>query len=126
MGAASNRKPATIRYQRGDEDAVAVEVTAGPLGIRSKEIESKTGPKSASPVTGEPETFWTKLIMFVAGVMLVLSVITALYLLAHSMELPVIASAVTSVLFGLFYYGAAWILVRAWQNSVVIRQHLSK
>ncbi|MFC4258125.1 PDZ domain-containing protein [Marinobacter lacisalsi] len=117
---------AVVHYQRGDGDIEQVTVASGPLGIQSKDIAPQAAPPSAKTNSNEPSSFWTKLIMFVATLILLLNIAGAVFSVMANLHLMTIVAAAESVLFGLFYYGVAWVLVRIWENSVVIRQQLSR
>jgi membrane-associated protease RseP (regulator of RpoE activity) len=124
---ASKGKPeAILLFKRGDGEVEQVTVSSGPLGIQSKDIEPKNAAPSTQNTSSEPSSFWTKLIMFVATLILLLNIVGAVISLMINTNLMTVISAAESVLFGLFYYGVAWVLVCIWENSTVIRQQVDK
>lgn len=124
---AGRGKPeAVVHYQRGDGDVDQVKVSSGPLGIQSEGTDPQSLAASAKTTSNEPSSFWTKLIMFVATLILLLNIVGAVISLMINTNLMTIIAAAESVLFGLFYYGVAWVLVSIWENSTVIRQQLAK
>lgn len=124
--AGKGKPEAVVHYQRGDGDPEQVKVSSGPLGIQSEGIESQSAASSGRTTSSEPSSFWTKLIMFVATLILLLNIGGAVISLTMNTHLMTLIGAAESVLFGLFYYGVAWVLVSIWENSTVIRQQLSK
>lgn len=124
--AGKGKPEATLRYRRGADEEQQVVVASGPLGIQSHDIESQIPAAATRPVAKEPSTFWTKLIMFVATLILLLNIVGAVISLMMNTSLITLISAAESILFGLFYYAVAWVLVSIWENSVVIRKQLTK
>tara|TARA_R110002012_G_C11562842_1_gene603574 strand:+ start:311 stop:826 length:516 start_codon:yes stop_codon:yes gene_type:complete len=124
--AGKGKTEALVHYQRGEGDVEQVKVSSGPLGIQSEGVKPQSSAPSARTTSDEPSSFWTKLIMFVATMILLLNIVGAVISLMINTQLMTLIAAAESVLFGLFYYGVAWVLVSIWENSTAIRQQLIK